>query len=123
MDAICFPDYEPFEFDHTNWYVAMYKDTVIGYCGWRYVNNSVGELCRSGVLPDWRGDGLQSKMISYRENVMKSKGIIISVTTTYQNNFVSMNNLIKAGYLTCASEDWPNVDGLKNGSVYWKKKL
>lgn len=128
MDAICFPEYEAFDFDGAEWLLVErphrlgQKNFTVGYCGWRMLTEGIGELLRAGVLPDWRGEGIQKYMIGYRESLMKRKGAKIALTTTAQDNFRSMNNLIACGYLTCKSHDWPMVDALE-GSVFWKKVL
>ena len=127
MDAICFPDYEPFEFDETNWYILEYDGTYVGYCGWRKASDDVAELCRAGVLPQERGNGFQRYMIEYRERQAKRDGFTFCVSTTSPFNHVSMNNLIRAGYMTLDGSYCPNVLPDKNNgivsSVFWKKKL
>lgn len=123
MDAVCFPEYEPFEFEGTNWYLLEYDGKYVGYAGWRNINNHVGELCRAGVLPDWRGNEFQRHMIRFRERNMKDRGVIISVSTVYAGNHHSMNNLIACGYSVCAKEEWPTVKASSDSAVYFKKKL
>ena len=123
MDAICFPEYEPFEFDGSEWFLIEDDGNPVAYCGWRKINANIGELCRSGVLPEARGKGLQKYMLGYRESVMRNRQIILSVTTTDKNNFRSINNLIDCGYRACAKDDWPTVKADKSGAVYWKKRI
>lgn len=123
MDAICFPDCEPFEFEGTNWYLLEYDGKYVGYAGWRNVDKYVGELCRAGVLPDWRGNEFQKFMIGFRESNMKRRGVLISVTTTYANNHHSMNNLIDCGYRACAKQEWSTIKASDESCVHFKKKL
>lgn len=123
MDAICFPEYEPFEFEETNWFLLEYDGKYVGYSGWRKVNDDVGELCRAGIIPDWRGNNFHRHMIRWRERNMKDRGISISIATVYANNPNSMNNLIACGYKVCSRDEWPTVQSSENSAVYFKKKL
>lgn len=122
MDAVCFPEHEPFEFEDTQWYLLEYDGRYVGYAGWRNINDEVGELCRAGIVPEWRGNGFQRHMIKFRERVMKYSGVLVSICTTYPNNYHSMNNLMACGYQACSKDEWPTVkhDG---PVVFFKRKL
>ena len=75
-------------------------------------------LSRAGVLPAWRGQGLQRRLIALRERVARNKGFVWMISDT-TDNVPSSNNLIKAGYkLIEPSAPWANTD-----SLYWTKKL
>ena len=123
MDAECFPDYEPFEFEGTNWYLMKLGSNYVGYAGWRNIDDYVGELCRAGVLPNWRGNEFQKYMIGFRETSMKSRGVLVSVATAHVDNHYSMNNLIDCGYRTCVRDKYPSVKTDGNDYVFFSKKL
>ena len=75
-------------------------------------------LSRAGVLPAWRGKGLQRRLITLRERVARNKGFTWMISDT-TDNIPSSNNLIKCGYrLIEPSAPWANTD-----SLYWTKKL
>ena len=75
-------------------------------------------LSRAGVLPAWRGQGLQRRLITLRERVARNKGFTWMISDT-TDNVPSSNNLIKAGYkLLEPSAPWANTD-----SLYWAKRL
>jgi len=75
-------------------------------------------LARAGVLPAWRGQGLQRRLIGLRERYARKKGFVWMISDT-TDNVPSSNNLIKAGYkLLEPSAPWANTD-----SLYWAKKL
>ena len=75
-------------------------------------------LARSGVLPKWRGNGLQKKTISIREKFAKKLGYNWVVTDT-TDNIPSSNSLISKGYkLFEPSNPWAH-----DNSLYWRKKI
>ena len=75
-------------------------------------------LARAGVLPAWRGQGLQRRLIGLRERYARKQGFVWMISDT-TDNVPSSNNLIKAGYkLLEPSAPWANTD-----SHYWAKKL
>jgi GNAT superfamily N-acetyltransferase len=75
-------------------------------------------LARSGVLQNWRGKGLQKKMILLRERHARKLGYtwIVSDTT---DNPPSANSLARKGYqMFEPTKPW----GVET-SLYWRKKL
>ena len=75
-------------------------------------------LSRAGVLPAWRGQGLQRRLIALRERLARRQGFVWMISDT-TDNVPSSNNLIKAGYkLIEPSAPWANSE-----SLYWSKKL
>lgn len=77
-----------------------------------------GYLSRAGVLPAYRGQGLQKKLIKVRERKAKQLGWQWLVTDTTDNP-PSANNLIDCGFKTfIPSRPW----GF-DSTIYWKKKL
>lgn len=82
----------------------------------RYLNT--GYLCRAGVIPEYRGQGLQRRLLKTRERKAKQLGYFRIITDTTDNP-PSSNNLIKSGFLLFDPElkwAWP----LSN---YWYKNL
>lgn len=77
-----------------------------------------GYLCRAGVLYEYRGKGLQKRLIRVREKKARQLGWTHLVTDTYENP-PSANNLIKCGYKTYHPR---NPWGGK-GVIYWIKRL
>lgn len=122
MDAVCFPEYEPFVFEGSSWYLLEYDGKYVGYSGWRRLNSDVGELCRAGVLPEWRGNEFQRHMIRWRERNMKDNSIVISVTSAFAGNHHSINNLIACGYSATSGDEWTSAKK-PDGAVFFRKKL
>lgn len=96
-------------------YVACYKDKIIGYfltyilredgtdfyklVTEHYGNNeNIIEVINYGILPDYRGLGLQEKMLMQLENDVKGTEGKHFVVTIHPDNKYSLNNMIKRGY-------------------------
>lgn len=75
-------------------------------------------LGRCGVIPLYRGQGLQQRFIRAREAKAKREGYNGTVTDT-SSNLPSANNLIRSGYLLYQ----PSTEyGFKN-TLYWRKRF
>jgi len=118
LDRQCLPGcvWYPGEY----WWLAWHKDEPVGYAGlarshqWR----NCGYLCRSGVLPEYRGLGLHRRMIRTRISFARSLGWEYLFTDTRQN-CASANNLIHCGFrLYDPQNPWSFSD-----ACYWRLKL
>lgn len=83
------------------WWIASERlsGAPAGFCGMSLYNSDrEGYLARSGVLPKYRGLGLQRRMIRIR--LSKAKRLKLKRVTTYtaQKWLFSLNNLIKEGF-------------------------
>ncbi len=75
-------------------------------------------LCRSGVVPEHRGKGLQKRLIRVRETYARNMAMnwVISDTTC---NPPSANSLIACGFkLYEPAQPWGN-----RSTIYWRKRL
>lgn len=106
--------------DKAFWWIAYDDDKPIGYAGmtihptWKCM-----ELVRAAVIHEYRGLGLQRRLIYARERQARKENIFRSVTYTSCDNFVSANNLIKCGYRLYKPV---NKFGVAN-ALYFEKKL
>jgi GNAT superfamily N-acetyltransferase len=75
-------------------------------------------LSRSGVLPCWRGQGLQKRMIRIREKHARSRGYTWLISDTTENP-PSANSLARLGYQMFE----PTKPWALEKSLYWRKKL
>jgi ribosomal protein S18 acetylase RimI-like enzyme len=78
-------------------------------------------LSRCCVHPNYRGKGLQKRLIHLREVWALHNSMVYSITDTSNDNVASMNALIACGYRPY----WPELVhpwALPN-SVYWRKTL
>ena len=120
LQRICLPEDEPYFPDRGWWWLGTDGQQTVAFClltpssQW----SDTAYLARSGVLPAWRGQGLQKRMINLRERFARRHGYrwMISDTT---DNFPSANSLISKGYkLYSPSKPWAY-----EVTLYWRKKL
>lgn len=131
MDRQLFPLDVPPDFPSANWFVMREDDVLAGFCSWKMVEHAgstVGFHYRAGVMPTFRGRGLQKRMIEFRENEMRKEHLKDAVTYTDADNAASMRSLLKCGYLpytpteqTCLSGGLARLG--RAGFVHWKKTL
>ena len=102
------------------WWIMYDGPKPIGFAGvyksaqWA----GTGYLCRAGVLYEYRGKGLQKRLIRVREKKARQLGFSHLVTDTYENP-PSANNLIKCGYKTYL----PRTPWGGDGVIYWINRL
>jgi ribosomal protein S18 acetylase RimI-like enzyme len=117
----CFgPDDNPYVPTKGAWWIAFCDKEEAGFAGISesYQVHGRGYLCRAGVLPKFRGMGLQVKLIRKRIDYAKKQDWTSVVTDTYQNP-ASSNSLIKCGFkLFEPTYPW----GFTN-ALYWRKAL
>lgn len=106
---------------NAGWWWILYDGVKpIGFCG-VYKSSQwagTGYLCRAGVLTEYRGKGLQRRLIRVRERKARQLGFTHLVTDTYENP-PSANNLIACGYKTYHPRSPWGGDGV----IYWIKRL
>lgn len=116
----CLPYDTPYDVSRGHWWIAYDGYLAVGFAG---IVRSIswfdcGYLCRAGVLPEYRGKGLQKKLIRVREAKAKKLGWRWLITDT-RDNPASSNSLISTGFkLYNPTVPWGFKDAL-----YWRKKL
>ena len=116
----CLPFDIPYDTNFGSWWIATKDGVDIGFAGLvRTVSwTDCGYLCRAGVIPDARGQGLQKKLIRVRLRQAKALGWKWVITDTTDNP-ASANSLIATGFkLFQPTKPW----GFKN-TLYWRRKL
>ena len=102
-----------------HWVVRDEKRNPVGFCSIAMWDSKIGFLCRSGVLPEARGNGLQVRMTRVREKFARAAGYESMVTYTDVDNIRSSHNLQKIGYMLFEPEQkWAGKSYL-----YWMKKI
>jgi GNAT superfamily N-acetyltransferase len=117
----CFPDREVWwpGPDGTVWFLVFNKAEPAAFCALSPRPDGTGWMSRAGVLPRFRGQGLQARMISHREVVAQAHGFATVVTNINRDNPHSMNNFIDAGYRPF----WPAEPWDDERATYWRKVL
>lgn len=103
-----------------HWWVAFDGDSPVAFGGLvdSLQTPGAGYLCRAGVLPSHRGQGLQARLLKARENKARKLGMGALVTDTFDNPH-SSNNLIRAGFRLYE----PPYPYGAEGTNYWLKAL
>jgi ribosomal protein S18 acetylase RimI-like enzyme len=130
MDAICFPLDTPAVLAGAHWSIGWDGEAPAAFCAWKIVEHdgaTVGFHYRAGVLPGYRGQGLQRRMLRLREAEMREQGLRKAVTYTDADGAASMRNLIAEGYRPYVPTPATTLSGLgrlgRVGFVHWEKTL
>jgi GNAT superfamily N-acetyltransferase len=126
LDRACFDGDPPPNWERAWWWVAWSRGAPVAFAGLAPITpgaangrHGVGYLCRAGVVPAARGQGLQRRMIRVREAAARRAGMRELITYTSRENTKSANNLIACGYrLYTPPEEW----GLE-GAFYFCRRL
>lgn len=79
-----------------------------------------GYLCAAGVLPPFRGHGLQRRLIRARIERARERGYIQVVSETWHDNVASANSLIACGFRRFApKKNWGDPKYVH----YWQRHL
>jgi GNAT superfamily N-acetyltransferase len=107
--------------DHGHWWVAYTeaeKPVAFGGLVRSMVWTDTGYLCRSGVLDEYTGHGLQKRLIQARIKQAKKLGWNWVITDTTDNP-ASANSLINSGFkIYTPGNPW----SFRN-AIYWKYKI
>ena len=115
MDNEMFPGCRNLQdMENPHLWLAWHKGERVGYCA-TIVSDGFIFMARSAVLPEFRGHGLQKRMLAVRE---KFHGAGLYITYTRRSNPASMNSLIGCGYRAY----WPEWRYAGREMVYWCKE-
>ena len=107
--------------DHGHWWVAYTeaeKPVAFGGLVRSMVWTDTGYLCRSGVLDEYTGHGLQKRLIQARIKQAQKLGWNWVITDTTDNP-ASANSLINSGFkIYTPGNPW----SFRN-AIYWKYKI
>jgi GNAT superfamily N-acetyltransferase len=119
LDQRCFPRDELCSKRGQWWVVYNDEGEPVAFAGARpvEVGSKMIYLCRCGVVPEYRGRGLQKKLIRVRLRYARKAGFKTAVTDT-ADNVPSANNLIACGFTMYTPEYKWALD-----SQYWWKDL
>ncbi len=120
LQAICPPGDRPAKTNIGAWWIAYDDGEPIAFAGIRPSLRWIDcmYLCRSGVVPEARGKGLQKRLIRVRAAYARQMSMnwLISDTTC---NPASANSLIACGFrLYEPAQPWGN-----RHTLYWRKRV
>lgn len=119
-DRVCFPHDAPPDWEASFWWWLDDGGDVAAYCAAMRSPYVLGAayLSRAGVLPEYRGCGLQVRLIRARLRWAKRLGCDAVVTDTL-NNPASANSLIR-----CDFKLWePPKPWAGSGALYWLRRF
>ncbi len=104
------------------WWIAFAKKEAAGYAELRpsITTPNAGYMARSGVLPKFRGHGLQKRLIKKRIEKARELGWDTLITDTYDNP-ASANSLIACGFRVYHPDKPWGVEA--DGPTYWRYML
>ena len=121
LQSICLPCDNPYDTNFGFWWtVTSSSGDLVAFAGLVFSSrwSDCGYLCRSGVVPSSRGQGIQKKLIRVRIRQAKAVKMKWLVTDTHDNP-ASSNSLISCGFkLFDPSSPWGG-----KGTLYWRLKL
>ncbi|MEI8363936.1 MAG: hypothetical protein WCF78_00565 [archaeon] len=79
----------------------------------------IAELAGAGVIPEFRGYGIQSYLFKLREKYLKKINFKWGVCSVHPKNIYSYNNLVKNNYTFISS----GKDKLNRDRLYFKKEI
>lgn len=116
LDRELLPDASP-PSENTEWWIAWDTETleIAGYAGARLLESGIYFMSRAGVVPAYRGRGLQRRLIRVRVARGRKLCARLTVTYTIPENVRSSNNLIACGFRTYI----PGIAYAGEGVIYW----
>jgi len=117
----CLPRDKPYDVSRGHWWIAYTEEgKPVAFAG--LVRSSAwvdcGYLCRAGVMREFRGKGLQKRLVQVREQQAKKLNWNWLITDTYRNP-ASSNSLISCGFKLYD----PTVPWSFKYALYWRKKI
>src|ERR1019366_3836721 len=80
------------------WFVIFDNKQWVGYAALRVHDAITLYSGPTYIKPDFRGQGLQVKLLKKRINLAKKLGYSRIISSTYYHNYPSNNSLIKCGF-------------------------
>lgn len=123
LQLLCLPSDDPeTPKEGSWWWLAIDEDgRAVGFAGMRPSDRwqQTMYLCRAGVLPEYRGQGIQKRLIRVRLIKARSLGNTHAITDCTTENPASARSLIAAGFRPY----WPQIPWALPHSIYWIRKL
>lgn len=115
----CFPGDDFYDHDGNQYWIAWNDKEPIGFTMLTIMDENIGFLSRSGVLPNYRGNGLQRRFIRVREMFARKNDLKNIITYTKIHNISSSRSIQKCGYDLYI----PEYEYADKDCLYWIKVI
>lgn len=122
MDRLCFPYDVPYRTQGAEWWIALDDEgNPVGYAGIKWLTREgLWFLCRIGVLPSARGQGLAHRLTKVRiAHARRTAPDTQVITYCTRDNLPSANNLIRNGFRLYQ----PELEYGGEGDLYWSRHV
>lgn len=107
--------------DNKIWFLAKIGTEVVGWCGVIIHPYNKAEIYRTGVLDDFRNQGIKKKLVAAMERYAKKQGVTLMTSYCSTDNMASANSLISSGYKMYMPEYYDEGD--HRDWICWRKPL
>lgn len=121
LDRVCLAGDDPYpkRADGCEWWIAEAGQGPLAFAGLRWIDDGgYVFLCRAGVLPGHRGQGLHRRLVRARVNRARVLGAKSVITYTVPSNADSSRTLVRQGFVPYTPQD-PWVGNV----CYWRRDL
>lgn len=102
--------------------VALHGEKVIGYGGfWKILDE--GHITNIAIHPDFRGQGIGSKLIDTLITTAKNRGIQSITLEVRKSNQIAQNLYIKHGFISVGTRKNYYEDNREDAVIMWKYDL
>lgn len=98
LQLACLPYDEPRDFRTDAVWLGLEAGVPAAFCSVRMLDSGEWYLSRAGVLPEFRGKGLQKRMIRLRVAFARKHNPTRVVTDCTPDNYGSANSLMACGF-------------------------
>jgi GNAT superfamily N-acetyltransferase len=86
-------------FESQSWWVALIDGKIAGFAGTQHKHDGTLFIGPCGVVPEYRGRGLQRQFLKAREQFARESGRYAAIVgATLATNWPSANNFIRRGF-------------------------
>jgi GNAT superfamily N-acetyltransferase len=97
LHSICRPVQGQPDYKNTDWWVGYDQGQPVCYAGLEH-QDSWALFSSAGVIPEYRGQGLQKRLIKARLKWLRVEGCKYAYTYTLPYNAASLNSLLRCGF-------------------------
>lgn len=121
LNAKHFPSNPITNTHNKTFFLAKMGKTVVGWCALTIHPYEKAEIYRTGVLEEFRNQGIKKKMVRAMERYAVKQGITLMTSYCSTDNMESANSLISSGYKMYMPDVYDEGD--HRDWICWRKRL